>query len=294
MASIPSTPTLSPDKKGQGPVDTSASTSNANVAGSTATPPPKPSRIFSTDNVQATGKFLKAFGKTAVGMHPLWLMGEAVTGKKVGTQMRSGSKELIEASEAMRDLVATSASDIVIIVNEKLREKSGETAKTADVIKRAGDNAIVVVSSSIEKAHDQLQKNSPALKRSIQKNGREVIVVVDKALKHPLVITGIHNFARSQGIPRPEAILTLASLALSKILASLPTDEELAAMAAAGGQVDEIDASELERTSSKEADAEATAVGKASQAPMNRSATSPGPSGSNNNEKKKDGNCIIV
>jgi len=112
----------------------------------------------------------------------------------------------------------------------------------------------------------------------------------------PLIsqITGIHKFAKAQGVPHPEAILTVASLALSKILARLPTDEELAAMAMAEGHIDEIDASDLERTSSKEADAEAKAVGRDAQLPIGRSGTSPGPSGSNNNEKKKGDNCIIV
>jgi len=218
-------------------------------------------------------------------MHPLWLMGEAVTGKKVGSQMRSGSKELIAASETLKQLISTSASDIIIIVNEQLQKKTEETAgKTADVIKQAGDNAIVVVTSSIEKAQDQIKKNSPAIKRSIQKNGKQVVIVVDKTLKNPLVITGIHKFAKAQGVPAPEAILTVASLALSKLLASFPTDEELAAMERNPDMVDEIDAQDLERMATKEADAEAKSVGK--QAQLGGASSPPA--------KKKGDGCVLM
>jgi len=258
-----------------------------------ATRPSGPSRIISAENAKATGKFLKAFGKTAVSMHPLWLMGEAVTGQKVGSNLKANSRELIQASEAMRDLLATSATDIVIIVNDKLREKGGtETSRAAEVIKKAGDNAIVVVSSSIEKAQDQLKKNSPALKRSIQKNGKQVVVVVDKALKNPLVITGIHKYARAQGIPHPEAILTVAALALSKILAEFPSDEELAA----GEHVDEIDAADLERMSTKEADDEAKDIGRQAQAHLTAADAAAGPSNArgSDGQKKKDGGCVLM
>jgi len=251
------------------------------------------SRLLNSPSAKATGRFLSAFGKTAVGMHPLWLMSEAVQGKKIGSQARSGSKELVVASQALRELLATNANDIVIIVNEQLRQK-GETVKTADVIKKAGDDALVVVTSSIEKAQDQLRKNSPAIKRSIQKNGKEAIIVIDKALKHPLVITGVTKFAQAQGIPRPEAILTVASLALSKILATFPTDEELAA--AEADTVDEIDAADLERTSTKEAGDEAKDVGKqAHLASGSGDASGSGSApGSHQKGRKKDGSCIVM
>jgi hypothetical protein len=45
-----------------------------------------------------------------------------------------------------------------------------------------------VVTTSIEKAQEQLKLNSPAIKHAILKNGKEVIIVVDKALKHPMVV----------------------------------------------------------------------------------------------------------
>ena len=45
-----------------------------------------------------------------------------------------------------------------------------------------------MVTTSIEKAQEQLKLNSPAIKHAILKNGKEVIIVVDKALKHPMVV----------------------------------------------------------------------------------------------------------
>lgn len=77
----------------------------------------------------------------------------------------------------------------MVVINEQLRNKGKETGETADVIKSAGENAIVVVTSSLVKAREQMETNSPALKRAILKNGKQVIIVVDKSLKNPVVIT---------------------------------------------------------------------------------------------------------
>jgi hypothetical protein len=55
-------------------------------------------------------------------------------------------------------------------------------------------------------------------------------------------------------------MLQVASLALSKILAAIPEDEDEAEEGEV--RIRELDASELERTSSKEADQEAEAVSK--------------------------------
>jgi hypothetical protein len=64
------------------------------------------------------------------------------------------------------------------------------------------ENAILVVTSSLEKMQGILKDTSsgPQIKKAIAENGRDVIVVVDKALKHPLVITGVSKFAKSKGV----------------------------------------------------------------------------------------------
>jgi hypothetical protein len=87
-------------------------------------------------------------------------------------------------------------------------------------------NAIVVVTSSIEtlQAHLENLEISPELKKTIKKNSRDVIVVLDKTLKHPIVVTGVTKLAKSQGIPHSEALLQLACLALNKLLKAIPED----------------------------------------------------------------------
>jgi len=228
-------------------------TATAEAASDKGSSPPK----FTAEHAKATGTWLKSFGKTAVSMHPLWLMGEAVTGKKVGGTFKENSQELILASTQLKELISVSSSDIVIIVNEKFKSGQQDTQKTADVIKQAGENAIVVVSQHIEKAQEQLKASSPAIRKAIKRNGKEVVIVVDKTLKNPLVITGISKFAKSRGIPYSEALISVASLALSKVLAAL--DEEVTATIE---EIEEIDAEVLQRRSSKEADTEAKKVGK--------------------------------
>jgi hypothetical protein len=129
------------------------------------------------------------------------------------------------------------------------------------------------------------------MKKFVKKHGKGIIVLVDKSLKNPIVVTGISRFAKSRGIPYSEALLRLASMGLNKILAALPDEveeeverkivEEAAKKkreAAGRGQVEELDAEELERSSSSEAQQEAKEAGKLSKDPKV--------------EQRKDG-CII-
>ena len=81
------------------------------------------------------------------------------------------------------------------------------------------------------------------------------------------VITGVTRFARSQGVPHPEAILTVASLALNKIADAIDLIPEPAGAIDAGDRITEIDAGELRRTSSQAADEESKLVGKLGEGP---------------------------
>ena len=81
------------------------------------------------------------------------------------------------------------------------------------------------------------------------------------------VITGVTRFARSQGVPHPEAILTVASLALNKIADAIDLIPEPAGSIDAGDRITEIDAGELRRTSSQAADEESKLVGKLGEGP---------------------------
>lgn len=138
-------------------------------------------------------------------------------------------------------------------------------------------SAIVAVSTSLASAQAQVKESSPEIKKVISKHGRDVVVLVDKALKNPVVVTGVSRFARSRGIPYSEALLRLASMGLSKILANLPegleeeVEGEILRDAAEKQQyevpgqrwkVEELDAEELERASTPEAKDEASSAGK--------------------------------
>ncbi|KAF8580142.1 hypothetical protein K439DRAFT_1415626 [Ramaria rubella] len=220
-------------------------------------------RTLSAKNKDAARRFFGAYAQTWIGLSPIWLMGEALTpGVKVGAQFKKGKVNLMGAVEEIHLTVSTSSRDIVVIVDEKLRAGKVDTTKTAEVLKAAGENAILVVSSSLEKAQAELQQLNieygPKIRHSVASNGRDVIIVLDKALKHPVIITGVSKFAKSQGIPHVDALLRLGSLALSKILNALPEEH----LKGAENIVEEIDAAELERSSSREDKEHASMVGK--------------------------------
>ncbi|KAF8531267.1 hypothetical protein JB92DRAFT_2692605, partial [Gautieria morchelliformis] len=207
--------------------------------------------------------WLGAYAQTWVGLSPVWLMGEALSpGTKVGTQFRKGTANLMGAAEEIRVAVSTTSRDIVVIVDGKLKAGKIDTGKTAEVLKAAGDNAVLVVSSSVERAQAQLRQLNvdygPKIRQSVSRNGRDVIIVLDKALNHPVVIIGVSKFAKSQGIPHADALLRLASLALAKILNALPEEHS----EGTENVVEEIDAAEIERTSSREDRETATEVGR--------------------------------
>lgn len=118
---------------------------------------------------------------------------------------------------------------------------------------------LLVVTTSLDKVQAELRRKDygPEIKTAISKHGRDVIVILDQALKHPVVVTGVSRFAASKGIPHADALLRLGSLALSRILSTLPPDvrEEVRE------ELEEIDAAELERTSSMEEKEQAAAIG---------------------------------
>lgn len=89
-------------------------------------------------------RFFSAYAQTWVGLSPIMLMYEAVTpGKKVGSQFSKGGKKLFNVGEEIRNIVATNSQDIVVIIDEKIKNSGdGSTSKmaerTAEVVKAAG------------------------------------------------------------------------------------------------------------------------------------------------------------
>lgn len=94
------------------------------------------------------------------------------------------------------------------------------------------EHALLIVTTSLEKIQADLTSSkstlAPQIKSSINKNGRDVILIMDKALKNPIVVTGVNGFARSKGIPHADALLRLASLGLSRILRAMPPESDCA------------------------------------------------------------------
>jgi hypothetical protein len=106
-------------------------------------------------------------------------------------------------AEVLGKLISTSASDVVVIVDKQFKSSSPQTSKAAAVITEAKENALVVVTSSVEHARAQLEKNAPGIKKAMLKNGRQAIVVVDKSLKNPLVISGVDKVCVERVSSRP-------------------------------------------------------------------------------------------
>jgi hypothetical protein len=178
-------------------------------------------------------------------------------------------------------------------------------------------DAIVVVSTSLVEAQAQIERSSPHLKASLLTHSKDVVIVIDKALKNPLVITGVTKFAKAQGIPHPEALLRVASLALNKVLViineeegkakeeveRIKSEEEAKLRGAAGSDavIVEYDAEELQRTATTEAVSEASKVGKIAEDTQQPTVQQPkvqqpeaSTSKGKGHIKEKDGNCIIM
>ena len=173
----------------------------------------------------------------------------------------------------------------------------------------------MIVSTSLVEAQAQIERSSPQLKASLLTHSKDVVIVIDKALKNPLVITGVTKFAKAQGIPHPEALLRVGSLALSKVLVIINEEEgkakeevekiklkEDTKLRAAGSDADavivEYDAEELQRTSTTEAVNEASKVGKiAEQAQEQPQPEDQQPEASTSKGKgkaKEKSDCIIM
>ena len=114
-------------------------------------------RFFSACTYAASApRLIRADAKTWVGMSPLWLMGEAILpGQKVGSQFSKGASELAVAAQELRQTLALAASDVLVVIDSQLKSGKEESAKTAELLKAAGGNAVVVVSTSLDKAGDR-------------------------------------------------------------------------------------------------------------------------------------------
>ena len=174
----------------------------------------------------------------------------------------------------------------------------------------------MVVSTSLVDAQAQIERSSPHLKASLLTHSKDVVIVIDKALKNPLVITGVTKFAKAQGIPQPEALLRVASLALNKVLVIIHEEEgkakeeverikskEDAKLRAVGSDavIVEYDAEELQRTATTEAVSEASKVGKIAEEAQQPTVQQPkvqqpeaSTSKGKGKAKEKDDKCIVM
>ena len=134
--------------------------------------------------------------------------------------------------------------------------------------------------------------NDEDLKRTLNKHGRDALVLLDRGLKHPVVVTGVSRFAKTRGIPHADALLRLASLGLGKILRAFPEEVQDAVGDTVEAKIEEIDAEELERASLQEEKQEADEIGKASgKAPEPKIEEG---NGDPYSEMRKKTECIIM
>jgi hypothetical protein len=172
----------------------------------------------------------------------------------------------------------------------------------------------VVVTSSLLESKAQFEKNAPGLKHTVLKNSKDVVIILDKAVKHPIVITGVTKFAKAKAI----AALGLGKLVKILDEAEIEAREELAkfeaeaaaanrAHQAAGTTADAaeddlivIDAGDFEKTAPSAEVKKADEIGRAAAPPPTTAVGSSAPgafpstSAAGNDKKKKDDGCIIM
>ncbi|KIM27137.1 hypothetical protein M408DRAFT_9517 [Serendipita vermifera MAFF 305830] len=261
--------TAQPASEGQGVASTSANAAPERTKSqfSFGSIKRSASKMIQSKEGQSSKNLIKGYGRTM----------------KVGSQFKKGTSEMLSAAEELRDILGVSAKDVLVVVDQKLRTGKDETTKTADILRSAGEDAIVVVTTSLLNSRAQFEANAPQLKHTVLKNSKDCVVIVDKAIKNPVVITGVTKFAKAQGIPRPEAILTVAAWGVGKLIKILDEAEgearvELEKFEAEvrqrqleveheSGDVVVIDASEFEKHLPKEEARVAKEIGHAAAPP---------------------------
>jgi len=248
-------------------------------------------------------RLVSAYARTMVGLNPLWLAAEAISSSRTPfSQFNRGRKDLLDVAKEL-----SGGRDVVVVVDEKIRalgrgfgknkdggddgEKGGArdvAERTAEVIRAAGENAILVVTSSLASLQSSLSTSSDqrqgadghgvnleptlaALKAHLAQakenvDARAALLLLDRSLKHPVLVAGVREFAQTRGIPHADAVLRLASLGVARLLRKFPQTEGAAAHAAHHDdevKIEEVSAEELERTASPDERAEAERVGRA-------------------------------
>ncbi|KLO13689.1 hypothetical protein SCHPADRAFT_889800 [Schizopora paradoxa] len=256
-------------------------------------------------------RLFSAYARTMVGLNPLWLAAEAISSsRKPFSQFNRGRKELVDVIGEL-----SGGRDVVVVVDEKIRalgrgfgkgkegdadaegEKGGAreiAERTAEVVRAAGENALLVVTSSLSSLQSSLSSSSSSSDRQTPSDGnginleptlaalkehisqakdsvdtRAALLLLDRSLKHPVLVAGVREFAQTRGIPHADAVLRLASLGVSRLLRKFPETEAAATAVGEAAQrneevrIEEVTAEELERSASPAERAEAERVGRA-------------------------------